>query len=87
MSESVWRRNDQWVGAQIEDAYVMLDIEAGEYVSFNASATDIWAALEQPRTSAQIVAELCKRYTVAPETCTMAVNRVLTELAAKGLIK
>jgi hypothetical protein len=77
MSESKWQRDDNWVGSQIEDNFVMVNIETGKYVSLNASASAIWDALEQPRSTDEIVADLLGKFEVDDETCRNSVSRVL----------
>jgi len=86
MSETLWCRKDNWVGTQIEDSFVMLNFEGGEYVSLNSSASDVWHALETPQSVRALVAALTARYDIAPEQCAQSVDRLLTELQAKGLI-
>jgi Coenzyme PQQ synthesis protein D (PqqD) len=86
MSETVWRRNDNWVGSQIEDAYVMLNFDGGEYVSLNRTATDIWNVLETPNNASQIVKTLIANYNISEDQCAKSVDRLLVELKAKGLI-
>lgn len=86
MSETIWRRNDNWVGSQIEDAYVMLNFDGGEYVSLNRTATDIWNALETPSKASQIVKTLIASYNISAEQCAKSVERLLVELKAEGLI-
>jgi hypothetical protein len=86
MSETIWQRKENWVGSQIEDSFVMLNFDGGEYVSLNCSATDVWNALETPSTAARIVDVLTARYDVPIDKCASSVDRLLTDLAAKGLI-
>lgn len=86
MSETIWQRKENWVGSQIEDAFVMLDFNGGEYVSLNATATDVWNALETPGSASQIVTSLTAVYDVPADQCAKSVDRLLTEFAAKGLI-
>jgi hypothetical protein len=86
MTETIWQRKDNWVGSQIEDAFVMLDFNGGEYVSLNATATDVWNALETPSSSSQIVAILTAAYDVPQDQCAKSVDRLLNEFATKGLI-
>ena len=86
MAETKWARKDNWVGTQIDDAFVMLNFEGGEYVSLNSSARDVWQALETPQTPHDLVAILTARYDVTPEMCAQSVDRLLATLATKGLI-
>ncbi len=87
MQDNVWQRKDNWVGSQIEDAFVMLNFEGGEYVSLNSTATEIWNALETPCRIDEIVSNLTARYAISTDECTSSVNRIIVELADKGLIQ
>jgi hypothetical protein len=86
MGSTVWQRKDNWVGAEVDDTFVMIDFESGTYVSLNKTATDIWNALEQPRSSDDIVEALTARYDVSADQCAKAVDRVLKELQEMRLI-
>ncbi len=87
MADTIWHRKDNWVGSQIEDAFVMLNIDGGEYVTLNATATDVWTALESPQSVKNLVAKLTAEYDVTAEQCAASVARLLDELAAKGLVE
>jgi hypothetical protein len=86
LSDTIWHRSDNWVGSQIEDAFVMLDIESGNYVSLNATATDVWNALETPASAATIVSAMVAQYDVPAENCAASIDNLLLDLQAKGLI-
>lgn len=83
---TVWRRRDDWVGAQIEDSFVMINVESGRYVSLNESAADAWEALEQPRDEAALVDALVARYDVDPAACAASVARLLERMQGLELI-
>jgi hypothetical protein len=87
MTDELWQRTDNWVGSQIDDAFVMLDFEAGTYVSLNTTATEIWDTLESPASAGDIVARLTARFDVEEAACAASVDRMLVELSDKGLIK
>ena len=76
----VWQRNDNWVGSQIEDNFVMVNLDTGKYVSLNASAGAVWQALEQPRTQAEIETGLIADYDVDADTCTQSVTSLLAQM-------
>ena len=46
MSGTIWQRSDQWIGTEVEDSFVMVNIETGKYVSLNPTANAVWRALE-----------------------------------------
>ena len=33
MSETIWQRDDNWVGAENEDSFVMVNIDTGAYAT------------------------------------------------------
>ena len=86
MTEQLWERRD-CVSAQVDDALVLLDLETLEYHSLNATASAVWALLEQPRDEASLVAALCKQYDVSPEHCRESVHVLLQVLEAKKLVR
>lgn len=87
MSEIKWQRTDNWVGSEVDEAFVMLDFVKGEYLSLNQTAARIWDALEQPSSKQDIVAGLTEAFDVAPDQCGAAVDQVLGLLEGKGLIQ
>ena len=87
MTGELWRRTDNLVGSQIDDAFVMLDFEAGTYVSLNTTATEIWDTLEAPASANDIVDRLTVKFDVEAAACAASVDRMLVELSNKGLIK
>jgi len=87
LSDKMWTRDAECVGTEVEDALVLLDLDGGSYFALNGPAADIWEALAEPVTQAQIVDRLLAKYRVAPEQCAASVTRVLDELAGKGLAR
>lgn len=87
MTDIFWERKDNWVGSQIEDSFVMLNFEGGEYVSLNSTATEIWNALESPRSAEDLVADLISRYDISSSDCAISVKRMLEDLTTKGLVQ
>ena len=86
MTDQLWQRRDTWVGTQVEDQLVMINIDAGDYVALNSSATAVWNALEQPVSVGDIVGSLRARFDVPEDICRQAVERVLGELKSMKLV-
>ena len=80
MGDMVWQRSEAWVGTEVEDSFVMINLETGTYLTLNSTAKAVWAALETPRTDAAIVEQLLERFDVAPADCTTAVTALLTRM-------
>lgn len=80
MSGQIWQRDDNWVGSEIEDSFVMVNIDTGKYVSLNPTASVVWSALEVPCTQDQIESELRQRYAVDEAACTASVTQLLEQM-------
>lgn len=76
----MWQRDDDWVGSEIEDSFVMVNIDTGKYVALNSTASAVWDALEEPRTQAGIEAHLRERFAVDEAACRASVTRLLGEM-------
>jgi hypothetical protein len=87
VSDIKWQRKDNWVGSQVDEAFVMLDFVGGEYISLNSTAAKIWDTLEQPRSAQEIVSALTETFDVSGDQAGTAVSRVLGLFEGKGLIQ
>lgn len=80
----LWQRHPDWLGAAIDDAVVMLDVESGSYFGLNRTAGLIWEALAEPTTPQAIVDRLTAQFDVSAEHCAQAVGRTLQRLGEVG---
>ena len=80
MTETIWQRDENWVGSAVEDSFVMVNINTGKYVSLNATASSVWQALESPATPAEIEARLRAEFDVPVDRCQQAVAKLLGEM-------
>lgn len=87
MPDKKWQRIDGWVGSEIEDSFVILNIDGGDYVSFNQSAKDIWNSLENPVSQNEVASQLMAKYDVDQQTCRQSVQTTFGELVKQGLIQ
>lgn len=81
-----YKRNENWVGSHVDDSFVMLHIEAGDYVVLNETALAIWTSLDAPRTASEVVDALLKDYAVDRSACEASVNRTLEDMVQKRLV-
>lgn len=80
MSETQWQRINDWVGTEVEDSFVMINVETGTYLTLNRTASAVWEALEQPHTQAAIERALLDRFDVPPEACHSSVTALLAQM-------
>lgn len=86
MGEQLWKRSDDWVGSEIEDAFVMVNIDSGKYVALNLTATTVWEAMESPVDQPAIERALCDAYAVSPEDCHRSVSALLAQMQELQLV-
>ncbi len=87
MSETSWQARDEWVGSQIEDLFVMINLDHGKYVSLNATANHVWQMLATPHTESEIVASLTDSFDVDADRARESLGRLLHELETKNLVR
>ncbi len=85
MTDTLWQRTDKWVGTEVEDSFVMINLETGTYLTLNATANAVWDVLETPQTQDAVEAALLDRFDVTPTDCTTAVTSLLAKMHAMKL--
>jgi hypothetical protein len=82
----LWQRNNDWTGSEIEDSFVMVNIESGKFVALNVTATAVWDALAEPCSAGDIVDRLQRRFDVAPAECASAVDALLLQMRERSMV-
>jgi hypothetical protein len=82
-----WQRSDDWVGSLIDDSFVMVNIDNGNYVALNATANAVWQALETPSSEDELVAELTQQFDIDADACRSSVNTLLGKMSDMALVK
>ena len=80
MTETLWQRTAEWVGTEVEDSFVMINLETGTYLTLNATANAVWDVLETPHTQGAVEAVLIDRFDVTPAECATAVTGLLVTM-------
>ncbi|UYV15723.1 PqqD family protein [Porphyrobacter sp. ULC335] len=86
MVGQVWTRSDDWVGSEIDDSYVMVNIDTGTYVALNPTAAAVWEVLENPADQATIERVMCESFAVSPEDCHRSVTALLGQMQDLRLV-
>ena len=87
MNVNVWRRDENWVGSEIEDSLVMVNLEIGTYVSLNSTASAVWQILEEPRTQEEIELALRSRFAVDEASCRESLTKLLPQMRELSLAR
>lgn len=83
----MWQRRDDWIGSEIDDSFVMINLDHGTYVALNKTASAVWDLLADPRDEAMLVAALVEKFSVEPARCLDAVRTLLDEMVGRELIR
>ncbi len=84
---TMWKRQQDWIGSEVDDQYVMIHLDSGRYMALNATATEAWHLLETPRRRDELVEAFLGRFRVARPDCERSVDAMLERMATLGLIE
>ena len=85
-SDTIVRRLDGLVEAQVDDEILALHIDQGICYAFNVTAAHVWNALGEPRRVGDLRDELLAEFEIDPETCEKQLAEVIELLVAQGLV-
>lgn len=80
MTETMWQRTAEWVGTEVEDSFVMINLVTGSYLTLNRTASAVWDALETPQTQSVVETRLTDRFEVPAQECHAAVTALLAQM-------
>jgi len=87
VSNRTFRINDSGIVHETVDGEVIvIDLESGVYFSLTQSAADLWSALVEGATPAQLADLLAARYDAASADIDAAVAAFLAELVAERIV-
>lgn len=81
-----WKIPDDVVSTAVEGGAVLLNLTSKRYFSLNETGCMIWEGVRDGLSREGIVAALVERHEVSPETCRIAVDRLLSDLASRQLL-
>lgn len=77
---------EEVLAAHLEGEAVLLHMDTKAYYRLNATAATVFRALERGLGRGAIVDELCAAYEVERDEAAREVDRLLDDLAARGLV-
>ena len=84
---SVVVRSQEILASDIDGEIVMMSIREGTYSGLDATGSEIWDLLENPRPVSEICEILMERYNVERERCQEDVLAFLNDMASDESIK
>jgi hypothetical protein len=80
-------RRDAAVWREVDGETVILDLASGSYLGLNATGTQLWAALVDGASQADLVTVLVDSFAVDAEQALLDVDRFLETCRARGLVE
>jgi hypothetical protein len=87
MAERFCVSGKQAIAETIEGEAIIIHLGTGAYYSLREAGADIWGAIEQQATRAEIVDLLQASYDGSREEIDAEVNRLIGQLQAEGLVE
>ena len=79
--------HERIMAADVNDRVVLMDVDAGKYFDFEATAGDIWRGIASPRRIGDLCDELLRTYDAPRERVERASLAFLDTLLERRLIK
>lgn len=84
---TVLARDPHVIFGNVDGEIMILDVDRGNYVHLNATASRLFELLEHPSTPEQLCTRLMQEYRVDAKTCRREVFAALSDFSARGLIR
>lgn len=86
MGQPIVKQADRFIGTEIDDEVVLMDLEQGSFFSVTGTALDIWNALDGTRDRDAVVATMSELFGASAAEIAHDVDSFLGELSAAGLV-
>ncbi len=84
---TVVKKSARQVSCQINEEVAILDLERSLYFGLEGAGVEIWEALEQPRSVAELCDRIVESFDVNRNECEKDVLELLASLQKEGLIE
>ena len=82
-----WKRRDDWVGTQVEDHFVMINVESGRYIALNATAAEAWHLLGEPSDQGTLAGAMTRIFDVDLKTSEQSVSSLMDRMQSLELVE
>ena len=86
-SSATFRRVPHQVSCKLNGEVAILNLDRSVYFGLQGVGVQIWDALEQPRSMADLCTSIGEEFDVATDVCQADVASILTSLQKEGLIE
>ena len=85
-AEPRYARNPDLLAVDMDGDLVMMSIERGNYYGVGGIGPHVWQLLETPRTTAELIDDICQEFEVDQTTALADVEHFLADLVEHGLV-
>lgn len=78
---------EQSISTVVEGEVVMMNLETNSYYGLDAIGSRIWDLIEEPKTIAEVCAQLMLEYEVDADTCVQEVSALIASLIEEQLAR
>jgi hypothetical protein len=84
---TVFRRSSRQVSCDLNGEAAILHLDQSAYFGLQGVGAQVWLALEQPQSLAELNRMVCKEFDVEASRAEMDLVKFLSELQAAGLVE
>lgn len=84
--KTVISQSKDQVSTDLDNETVLMSIEQGNYYGMDQILSRIWAIIENPVKTSDLIEKLLEEYDISREDCEKDVLKVLNELAKENLL-
>ena len=86
-ASAMFKRSSRQVSCDLDGEAAILQLDQSVYFGLKGVAAEVWAALEQPRSLAELNQVVSRQYDVDADRCAADLVQFLLELQAAGLVE
>ena len=84
---TVFKKSARQVSCQINEEVAILDLDRSLYFGLEGVGVEVWEALEQPRSVAELCDRVLETFDVSRAECEKDVLELVSNLQSEGLIE
>ncbi len=85
-TDTLYVASSDVVDCDIGGDRALLNMQDNTYFTLNATASEIWIALSQPKSIGDLVDLITERFEVSVEECRPDVEHLVSEMVAAGIV-
>ncbi len=85
-NDTLYVARSEVIDCDIGGDRALLNMQDNTYFTLNATASEIWVALAQPRSIDDLVEVVTERFDVSADRCRPDVEHLLEEMLAAGIV-